>query len=156
MKGVFYVLVCSFTLLLLSEIEAQPAKPQILSDRTKGFKIFDGFVPFYWDEARGKVFLEVPTGGREFIMVNGLATGVGSNDIELDRGQLGKTRLVYFERIGAKVLLVEKNTRYRALTQSEAEKRSVDESFAKSVLFGFPIEGEDPGRVLIDFTPFLF
>jgi hypothetical protein len=108
MKGVFYVLVCSFTLLLLSEIEAQPAKPQILSDRTKGFKIFDGFVPFYWDEARGKVFLEVPTGGREFIMVNGLATGVGSNDIGLDRGQLGKTRLVYFERIGAKVLLVEK------------------------------------------------
>jgi hypothetical protein len=156
MKGVFYVFACCFTLLLLSEINAQPAKPQILSERTKGFKIFDGFVPFYWDEARGKVFLEVPTGGREFIMVNGLATGVGSNDIGLDRGQLGKTRLVYFERIGAKVLLVEKNTRYRASAQSEAEKRSVDESFAKSVLFGFPIEGEDPGKVLIDFTPFLF
>jgi hypothetical protein len=137
--------------------QAVPKPVSTIAERTKGFKIFDGFFPFYWDESRAKVFLELSANriGEDFILVSALATGIGSNDIGLDRGQLGKTRLVRFERAGTKVLLVEKNTRYRALTSNEAERRSVEEAFAKSVLYGFQVEAEDGNRILIDFTPFL-
>lgn len=93
----------------------------------------------------------------EFLYVNSLAAGVGSNDIGLDRGQLGDTRVVRFERRGPKLLLVQPNYGYRAVSDNALERRSVREAFASSVLWGFPVVAEDPGtgRVVVDLTPFL-
>jgi hypothetical protein len=113
-----------------------------------------GFLPTYWDALQGKLFLEVKP-GEMFLHQTTLTHGVGSNVIGLDRGQLGSTRLVSFERRGPKVLLVEHNTRFQALKGSEAEQKSVTDSFAHSVLWGFKVEAEEGGRVLIDATPFL-
>ena len=91
----------------------------------------------------------------EFLYVNSLAAGIGSNDIGLDRNQLGSSRIVKFVRSGPKVLLMQPNYDFRAISDEPDERRSVAEAFASSVLWGFKAEAESAGRVLIDLTPFL-
>ena len=87
--------------------------------------------------------------------MNSLASGVGSNDIGLDRGQLGQERIVKFIKAGNKLLLIQPNQGYRAITDNDLEKKSVEQAFAKSVLFGFNIESETRGKYIVDLTPFL-
>ncbi|HSR41706.1 MAG TPA: zinc-dependent metalloprotease, partial [Longimicrobiales bacterium] len=75
--------------------------------------------------------------------------------IGLDRGQLGPRYVVTFQRIGPKVLMVEPNYAYRAeATDNPAERRAVEEAFAKSVIWGFQVAAEEDGRVLVDATEF--
>jgi hypothetical protein len=126
-----------------------------ISSKTAGMKEFPGFFPFYQDEKEGRIFLEIGRLEEEILYVNALAAGVGSNDIGLDRNQLGSTRIVQFKRIGTKVLMVEPNYDYRALSPNPDERRSVEDAFARSVIWGFKVEAEEGNRVLIDFTPFL-
>ncbi len=114
----------------------------------------DGFVPYIWDEASGKIWLEAGRWGQEFLYVTSLPAGVGSNDIGLDRGQLGQTQIVRWERSGDKVLLVASNLDYRALSSDESERRAVKESFAESVLWGFEANVSEDGRVYVDATQF--
>ncbi|MBT8312246.1 MAG: DUF5117 domain-containing protein, partial [Flavobacteriaceae bacterium] len=87
--------------------------------------------------------------------VYSLSSGIGSNDIGLDRGQLGNEQVVYFKKAGNKLLLIQPNLKYRALTENELEKKSVEQAFAKSILFGFKIEEEQDGTFFIDLTDFL-
>jgi hypothetical protein len=115
----------------------------------------DGFLPFYWDPDEGTLWLEVPATDEELLYVHSLAAGVGSNDIGLDRNQLGRTRVVYFERVGRKLFLVEPNYAYRATTDNPAEQRAVEDAFARSVLWGFTIEAETEGRLLVDASEFV-
>lgn len=126
-----------------------------IAAKTAGMKVFPGFFSFYQDEKEGKIFLEISRWEEEVLYVNALAAGVGSNDIGLDRNQLGGTRIVRFQRAGTKVLMVEPNYDYRAVSSNPDERRSVEDAFARSVLWGFKVEAEQDGRVLIDFTPFL-
>jgi hypothetical protein len=71
------------------------------------------------------------------IYSTGLATGLGSNDIGLDRGALTGSRIVKFERQGPRILMVQPNYQLRALTTSAAEARTVRDAFARSVLWVF-------------------
>ena len=115
----------------------------------------DGFLPIYRDAAEGRLWLEVPTTEEEFLYVHSLASGIGSNDIGLDRNQLGRTRVVRFERAGRKLFLVEPNYEYRASSANPAERRSVEDAFARSILWGFDIVAETDGRLLVDATDFV-
>lgn len=112
-------------------------------------------MPFYWDAKKGKIWLEVSRFNTEFLYYPTLAQGVGSNDIGLDRGRLGQEHVVQFQRSGNKILLIESNYGYRALSSDSLERRAVAESFATSVHGGFEVAAEDNGVVLIDLTPFL-
>lgn len=114
----------------------------------------DGLFPIDWDEKAGKLYLEIPHGNEDFLLLDQLPYGMGSNDIGLDRGQLGRERVVHFERVGGKVLLVEPNLRYRSASAEPAEQLAVTQSFAESVLWGFRVEAEDKDRVLVDATDF--
>jgi len=114
-----------------------------------------GYFDFHYDEKDDKIYLEVANVGVEFLYIHSLRTGLGSNDIGLDRGQLGGTALVKFEKSGNKLLLVQPNQRYRANTSNVQERKSIEEAFAKSVLFGFPIKEIKGDTYIIDFTPFL-
>jgi hypothetical protein len=114
----------------------------------------DGFLPLRWDEANGKLLMEIPRLGEEMIWQVSLAAGVGSNPIGLDRSQLGATHIVRFERAGPRVLMVEPNYAYRASSNDAAERRAVEQSFATSILAGFKVESTTPGGVLVDATEF--
>ena len=115
---------------------------------------WDGFLPLHWDDKEGKLLLEIPRPGEELIYQVSLAAGVGSNPLGLDRNQLGDTRLVRFERVGPKVLLVQPNLRFRALGGTPAEQKAVAQSFASSVLWSFKVEAEVGGRMRVDATDF--
>jgi hypothetical protein len=129
--------------------------PTSIADKTRGMERMDGFVPLYWDAASGKLFLEVPRLGEELLYVVSMPEGLGSNDIGLDRGQLGAERIIRFDRVGPKVLMVEPNYRYRSeSTTNPEERRAIAESFASSTLWGFKVEAESDGRVLVDATEF--
>ena len=130
------------------------ADTRSISDRTKGLTAMPGFVPLYWDEATGKLLMEIPRLDTELLYVVSLPAGLGSNPIGLDRGQVGDELVVVFERVGPRVLLVAKNYRYRAETQDAAERRAVEDSFARSVLWGFQVEAVTDDRVLVDATTF--
>ncbi|HEX9163584.1 MAG TPA: DUF5117 domain-containing protein, partial [Thermoanaerobaculia bacterium] len=117
-------------------------------------KKIDGFIPLYWDDADGKLYMEISRFGEEFLYQTGLPAGLGSNPVGLDRGELSDTRVVRFERIGPKVLLVQLNDRYRAITPDANERRAVEESFAQSVLGGFKVESSENGHVMVDATSF--
>jgi hypothetical protein len=129
-------------------------KPRTIGEATAGMRRIDGFVPLHWNETTGRLLMEVSRFGEEMLYQISLQTGVGSNPIGLDRGQLGGTHVVRFERIGDKLLLVEPTYRYRATTESAAERSAVEGSFAQSILWGFPIIATEQGRVLVDATSF--
>lgn len=55
-------------------------------DKNKNFKKYNGYFSFYYDAKTDKIYLEVNDLEKEFLYVNSLSSGVGSNDIGLDRG----------------------------------------------------------------------
>jgi len=115
-----------------------------------------GFFSYHYLEAEGKLYLEVDRLDDPFLYVHSLRTGLGSNDIGLDRGQLGGTAVVRFVRSGDKILLIQDNTRYRASSDNVLEQQSISEAFGRSVLFAFPITETVETTHLIDLTPFLY
>src|SRR5450432_4227333 len=134
---------------------AAPPRTPSIEERTSGMQKLDGYFPVYWDERTGYLWLEIPRLDADFLYATGLAAGLGSNDIGLDRGQEGGGKVVSFQRVGPKVLLVQGNELFRSSSASAAERKSVEDSFAKSVLWGFAVGAESDGRVLVDATDFL-
>ena len=116
---------------------------------------YEGLFTFHHSDSADKIYLEVEHLDSEFLYVSWLSEGVGSNDLGLDRGQIGGTRVVKFTKAGNKLLLVQPNLKFRAITNNSLERKSVEEAFAKSVLFGFPIVEKTKKGYLIDLSPFL-
>ena len=126
-----------------------------IADYTRGMDAQPGYFPLYWDDAGGRLLLEVGRLDEQFLYLTSLATGVGSNALGLDRGNIQSAYLAHFERVGPKVLLVLDNPGFRAETNpTEALVRSVDESFPTSTVGGFAVVAEENGRALVDATSF--
>ena len=153
---------------LSTALSAQPRRPgsegrgdgngdplPSIADKTDGMESIDGFFPLFWDDEQGRMYMEIGRLDVEVLHVNGLGAGLGSNDIGIDRGQLAGSRIVHFERVGRKVLMVQPNYRFRASSDNAAEVRAVRDSFARSVLWGFTAAAENDDAVLVDLTDFL-
>jgi len=130
------------------------APVQTIDARTSGFQKLDGYMPLYWDDKTGSLWMEINKFDTEMLYSTGLTAGLGSNDIGLDRGQGGQGRVVKFQRIGPKVMMVQPNYTFRASSPNPDERRAVEDAFAKSILWGFPVGAETDGRVLVDATDF--
>ncbi|MBS3797427.1 zinc-dependent metalloprotease [Pseudoalteromonas sp. BDTF-M6] len=134
--------------------QAQAAIKSI-SQFTQNMSKYPGYFTFYYANDEGKLYLEVDKLKAPFLLQQSLPYGLGSNDIGLDRGQLGNTYLAQFERMGNKVMLRGLNTYYRASSSNSAEQQSVNEAFASSILYGFEVQASTDTRVLVDYTPYL-
>src|SRR5258708_54271 len=134
--------------------QAETAQTPTIAEKTAGAQKLPGFFNLYWDGRQGKLWLEIDKWGSEFLYQSGLPAGIGSNDIGLDRGQLGATRIVRFERSGPKALLIQENLEYRAVSNDPAERRAVHDSFAESALWGFTVAAEEKDHALVDATDF--
>ncbi len=148
MRSIFLFL---FSCFFLSVSAQTPSK---IAEKTKNMKRYDGYFTFWWDAANGKIWLQVDKLDKEFLYVNSLPSGLGSNDIGLDRGLIGDSRVVSFHKVGKKLFLVEPNYSYRASSADKNEQRAVKESFAQSTIGNFTIEEDEGDKVLVDATPF--
>lgn len=173
MRFLFTLLFCSLLVIISAQTKVtssstsiDPASPQSnaqplytsnskISEKTKNMQRFNGYFNFWWDAINGKIWLEVDKLDQEFLYVNSLPAGLGSNDIGLDRGLIGDTRVVYFNRVGKKLFLVQPNYNFRALTNNSNEQRAVKQSFAQSIIGNFIIDEEEGGKLLVDATSFL-
>lgn len=137
-----------------------PEHPATIAARTAAMRHMPGLLTLHWDEKSGKLYLEIPHLDTDLLFLQSLPYGVGSNDLGLDRGQVSRARIVRFERIGPKVLLVQPNQDFRSVAGSAPERLAVTQSFAESVLAGFKVEAEDgasggkAAAVLVDATDF--
>jgi hypothetical protein len=163
MKRLWSLVTWSFGLAVLAGAATAPAEtaaaakgaPPSIEEKTAGMRKLDGYVPLYWDTAEGRLYLEIDRLGVELLHSNGFASGLGSNDIGIDRGALAGSRIVTFERVGPKLLMVQPNHDFRASSSNAEEVRAVKDAFARSVLWGFGVAAETGGRVLVDATDWL-
>ncbi|QHT66109.1 zinc-dependent metalloprotease [Rhodocytophaga rosea] len=157
MKNLSYLILLFTLQLAFIPAKSQPRpdeKTSTIASKTAGLKKMPGFFNLYWEEKTGKLYLEIDKWDTEFLYVNSLPTGIGSNDIGLDRGQLGTERIVKFQKTGPKVLLLQPNYTFRAISNNADEKRAVEESFAQSVLWGTEVLALEGERALVDITSF--
>src|SRR2546430_16180026 len=103
------VLLMSAALAAPMRVQARAETPQTptIAEKTAGAQKLPGYFNLYWDAKQGKLWLEIDKWSSEFLYQSGLPAGIGSDDIGLDRGQLGRTRIRRFGRSGAQGLLVQ-------------------------------------------------
>src|SRR5674476_532093 len=105
-----------------------------IEDKTKGMKKLEGFFNFYLDEDNGKIWLEINKLNTEVLYQTSLPAGLGSNDIGLDRGLSGETRIVKFVKVGRKILMIQPNYEYLSLIHISEPTRQAEISYAQSTL----------------------
>lgn len=154
MRRLSLILIYLLIAVVTSAGAAEKSTAPTIAKAVEGSQYMDGFFDLYWDESRGKLYLKLDRFDQPFIYVSSLARGVGSNDLGLDRGQLGATRLVQFSRVGPRVLLIQDNSNYIAESNDAAEILAVEQSFATSVLWGFEVIASEGRSVLVDATAF--
>ena len=148
MKKLIFLIFIFLSLNVFSQI---PNLSEFISDLDKK----EGYLNFYWDDNKGKIYLEIKNLNQELIYINYLSAGIGSNDLGLDRGQIGGTRIIKFVKMGPKILMVQPNYKYRAISNNKEEIKSVEDAFAKSTLWGFQIVASDKNKYLIDISDFV-
>jgi hypothetical protein len=126
-----------------------------ITEKTNTFIKHQGFINYYFDEINAKIYFEIDKLNSEMLYLNSLPSGLGSNDIGLDRGLLAEEKLVYFERVGKKIFLHQPNLQFRAISDDIREVNAVKSSFASAIIWGFMIEAEENGQILVDATDFL-
>jgi hypothetical protein len=148
-----------FLFLVPAILQAQgggdPQPLPTIEAHTEGMTLIDGFFPLYYESEHDRLWMEVSRFDTEVLHMSGLAAGLGSNDVGLDRGSGSGSRIVTFERHGRKLMMVQPNYRFRVESENPAEERAVRDAFARSVLFSFEVEAESGGRVLVDLTDFV-
>ena len=154
-------IVFALSLSSIAPVSAQRPEPgaiPTLAAKTASMTNMPGFLPLHWDATAGKLYLEIPLGSNgksaEMLYTDSLPWGTGSNDLGLDRGQTSPGRIVRFERVGPKVLLVEPNEMFRSSATEAPEQLAVKTSFPTSVLAGFMVAGQSDSAVLVDATDF--
>ena len=135
-------------------LTAQTANVPTISDRTAGMERIEGFFNLYWDASTGSLFWEISELDQEFLYQISMGSGLGSNPIGIDRGQLRGTHILRAQRVGPRILLVEPNYQYVAQSPNETEVQAVRDAFAPSVHWGFDLVAETDGRVLVNATQF--
>lgn len=125
-----------------------------IEDTVANAQLMEGYFNLYWDASSGKMYWEIDELEVEFLYQVSMASGLGSNPVGIDRGQLRGTYVLSPKRIGPRILLMQPNYRYRASSDNELERQAVEDSFAPSVLWGFDIVAESDDRALVDATDF--
>ena len=108
--------------------------------------LLDGPVPLLIDAATGRMAAALPPHDEHFLLYGGLATGVGSSVLPLDRGNPGPLHIVRAVRHG-RVVHIESLARdlgaggppLPGSPHDRAQRRAVEDAFARSVLAVLPV-----------------
>jgi len=160
---VFWFLVGLVSLILFTSVLSGQGRAQrgaagplsSIEDKTDGMRRMDGFFPLYWDDQAGELWMEINRFDEEILYLSGIAAGLGSNDIGLDRGAGSGSQVVTFHKVGPKVLMIQPNYGFRASSDNQEEVKAVTDAFASSTLWGFEAGAQSGDRVLVNLTSFL-
>lgn len=144
-----------FTLCVIFFTSLPNVNAKKLAELEQLYDLDKGFIGIIYDRKSDKIYLKIDNIGEQFIYLTSLPAGLGSNDIGLDRGQLSNTRLAVFERAGSKVFLKQIPTNFRANSKNRQERKAVEQAFAASILWGFPVVDSGKNWVLVDATDFM-
>lgn len=125
-----------------------------IEETVAGSQALEGFFNLYWDDGEGILYWEIAPLENEFLYQVSMGSGLGSNPVGIDRGQLRGSHVLRPDRIGPRVLLTEPNYRFRAQSDNSLEVEAVRDAFAPSVHWGFDVVAETGDRVLVDATDF--
>ena len=143
------------------ETDAQGTPVVGLEEKVRALEEREGFLTTYPDPDRGNYWLRLPapTEGdvsQRLLYVEGLRTGLGSNPVGLDRGQINHSYIIDIRILGNRVLFQAANLDFRADTTDSGERRATAESFAPSVIWAGAVAAKaENGDVLVDIAPFL-
>ena len=135
-----------FTRCLLAAFLIQAASAQTMERR-------DGFIPLLWDASQGKLFFELTQFDKDILYYTEIAKGSGSGSVGFEWAGAGEGGVIQFQHIGPKVLVVQKNTRFRAGNGGPGLEQGVEESFPDSILASLPVVKTEAGKVIVDATP---
>ncbi len=145
-------LILSFAFILMSYLAISQISG--INSNNEGIIKNEGFFNFFYNQSTDQISLEIDKLDFEFLYINGISAGLGSNDIGIDRGQVGGSKVVKFIKAGNKILLIEPNYNFRANSDNPDEVLAVEDAFAKSVLWSFKITKVETGRFIVDATDF--
>ncbi|MDA8019336.1 MAG: zinc-dependent metalloprotease [Thermoanaerobaculia bacterium] len=140
--------------------EGSDARPTV-AKAVDGLERLEGLFTLYPDPVQGKLWLELPPPDErgliaEVLWLEGLLTGLGSNPVGLDRGQMSSARLLEIRRIGPRVVFVQPNLRFVAESDAPGERLATRQSFAESVRWGAEVAAlDEDGTSLVDLTSFV-
>lgn len=146
------MLICMSTVFVWPlQLSAQnPGFDQIIADS----KPMAGYFNLFWEESSGRMYWEIDKLDTEFLYLVSMGSGLGSNPVGIDRGQLASTSILTTKRVANKVLLMQPNYRFVASSENPLERQSVKDAFAPSVIWGFEVLAEKGDSVLVDATDF--
>src|SRR5580693_8959528 len=115
----------------------------------------EGFIPLLWDASQGKLFFELSQFDSDVLYYTEIAKGSGSGSVGFEWAGGGEGGVIQFQRVGPKVLVVQKNTRFRAGSGGPGLEQGVDESFPDSIIASLPVVKTDGAKVIVDATSFV-
>ena len=149
------VLLKSLCVVMVTLVGSFSAIADQFEDEIADLTLKSGLFNLYGDKKSSKLLLEITTLNTPFIYVTSLPQGLGSNDVGLDRGQIGESRLVQFEQLGQRIMLRQLNPYYRANSDNPSERDALQQAFSESILVGFDIIAQQNNRLLIDVSQWL-
>ena len=144
---------CVLAIFLCSTFSQAQELPSI-ADTVAGSSKMGGYFNLYWDDSSGKMYWEIDKLDTEFLYQVSMGSGLGSNPVGIDRGQLRGTFVLSAKRVGPRVLLVQPNYKYRASSDNILERQAVEDAFAPSVHWGFDIVAASGSSILVDASDF--
>ena len=142
--------------------EADAAAEQLALEAEPQLESFPGLLPVSLDREGGRVFFDLPAPGSDGVLVEllhvvGITTGVGSNELGLDRGSVAGARLIRFRQNGPRVSIEQPNLDFRAVSADPDERRAARESYATSVVWSTDaVElSPDTGLLRVDVTDWI-
>src|ERR1700761_4019434 len=137
----------TLTAVILFQISlcAQTASP--------GIERREGFIPLLWDADQGKLRFEISRFNQDILYFTSVAKGSGSGSVGLEWAGTGEGGVIQFQRVGPKVLVIQKNLRFRAGKGGAGLEQDVEQSFPDSILAALPVVKAEGGRVVVDATP---
>ncbi len=124
--------------LLFAAVVVASLSAATIAEKTAGMEKVPGYFTYYWDAKAGKIWLEIDAGDSEFLYVDSMPAGMGSNDIGLGPRTTGRrSHIVKFTRYrtqgaaGPAELHVPRQS-----SDSADERRAVEQSFSQSVICG--------------------
>lgn len=144
---------CVFAIFLCPTL-IQAQELPLIADTVAGASKMEGYFNLYWDDSSGKMYWEIDKLDTEFLYQISMGSGLGSNPVGIDRGQLRGTFILSAKRVGPRVLLVQPNYKYRASSDNILERQAVEDAFAPSVHWGFDIVATSGSSILVDASDF--